>query len=94
MRYLYRAESEEPVAYAPGRRDFFRVSDDSLWAHESHAWLVAAKSGELLAHRTGDTYYGVIDGECLYEVTPDRRPEPERASGSGVEARLPVHPSA
>ena len=48
MRYLYTADDDKPFAYAPGRRDFFRTSDDALWAHESHNWLVAAKSGELL----------------------------------------------
>ena len=63
MRYLYTADGDELFAYAPGRRDFFRASDDTLWAHESHDWLVAAVSGEALAHRTGDVYYGAANGE-------------------------------
>ena len=70
MRYLYKADDDEVFAYAPGRRDFFRAGDDNLWAHESHDWLIAAKSGETLAHRTGDTYYAV-DGQRLYRVTSD-----------------------
>jgi hypothetical protein len=71
MRYLYTADGDEVVAYAPGRRDFFRASDDRLWAHESHDWLVAAESGELLAHRTGDVYYGPLQGERLYRLARD-----------------------
>jgi len=71
MRYLYTADDDELFAYAPGRRDFFRAGDDNLWAHESHDWLIAAKSGEALAHRTGDTYYGAADGARLYRITSD-----------------------
>jgi hypothetical protein len=80
MRYLYMADGDELFAYAPGRRDFFRASDDTLWAHESHDWLVAASSGELLAHRTGNVYYGVLDGERLYREEPERLPEAPRSS--------------
>ncbi len=71
MRYLYSADSDELVAHAPGRRDFFREGDDRVWAHESHGWLVAAESGRTLAHRTGDTYYGAVDGERLYRVSSE-----------------------
>ena len=49
-------DDDELVAYARTRRDFFRASDDVLWAHELHDWLVAASSGVLLAHRTGNVY--------------------------------------
>jgi len=66
MRYLYTADGDELFAYAPGRRDFFRASDDTLWAHESHEWLIAAASGEAFAHRTRDVYYGAASGERLY----------------------------
>jgi len=66
MRYLYTVDGKELFAYAPGRRDFFRASDDTLWAHESHEWLIAATSGEAFAHRTGDVYYGAASGEGLY----------------------------
>ena len=82
MRYLYTDDGENLIAYAPGRRDFFRSSDDSLWAHESHDWLIAAKSGEMLAHRTGDFYYDVVDGKRLYHITSDREPLADRASES------------
>ena len=68
MRYLYTAADDQLFAHAPGRRDFFQDGDDLLWAHESHGWLVAAQSGETLAHRTGDVYYGAVDGERLYRV--------------------------
>jgi hypothetical protein len=71
MRYLYTASGDQLMAYAPGRRDFFRSSDDALWAHESHDWLIAAESGEVLAHRIGDVYYGVVDCERLYRVTAE-----------------------
>jgi hypothetical protein len=87
MRYLYTADGDELFAYAPGRRDFFRASDDTLWAHESHDWLVAAASGEALAHRTGDVYYGAANGERLYreamEHTPETRTNESAAAGGG-----------
>ena len=76
MRYLYTADGDTLFAYAPGRRDFYKAGDDRLWAHESHDWLIAAESGQTLAHRTGDVYYGVVDGERLYRVSADREPEP------------------
>jgi hypothetical protein len=74
MRFLYTTDTDTLFAYAPGRRDFFRAGDDQLWAHESHGWLVAAESGVTLAHRTGDVYYGAVDGERLYRVTNDAAP--------------------
>jgi hypothetical protein len=89
MRYLYLVESDELFAYAPGRRDFFKSSDDTLWAHESHEWLVA-KSGEVLAHRTGEFYYDAVRGERLYHVTTDRIPprEPGTESPASDSARV------
>ena len=99
MRYLYKADDKahdegndsEPFAYAPGRRDFFRTGDDALFAHESHGWLVAAESGETLAHRTGDIYYAAVDGERLYRVSADAAPEPEKAeAGSDASPRRRV----
>jgi hypothetical protein len=75
MRYLYTADGDQLIAYAPGRRDFFKAGDDRLWAHESHGWLIAAESGQTLAHRTGDVYYGAVDGERLYRVSAEREPE-------------------
>jgi hypothetical protein len=67
MRYLYTADNQL-FAYAPGRRDFFLSGNDQLWAHESHGWLIAAKSGETLAHRTGDVYFGAVDGAAMYRL--------------------------
>src|SRR5437588_12403607 len=92
MRYLYTVDDDQLFAYAPGRRDFFRAGDDGLLAHESHGWLVAAESGETLAHRTGDVYYGAVDGERLYRVTADPVRSEERRVGTGGRPRLsPEH---
>jgi hypothetical protein len=76
MRYLYTTADDQLFAHAPGRRDFFKEGDDRVWAHESHGWLIAAKSGETLAHRTGDVYYGAVDGERLYRVSTEPAPTP------------------
>jgi len=73
MRYLYTADDDQLFAHAPGRRDFFKEGDDHVWAHESHGWLVAAKSGQTLAHRTGDVYYGATDGKRLYRLSTEAR---------------------
>ena len=89
MRYLYTVGDDELFAYAPGRRDFFRAGDDRLWAHESHGWLVAAESGQTLAHRTGDVYYGAVDGERLYRVSADRVPELETKGSEGDQRPRP-----
>jgi hypothetical protein len=77
MRYLYTTDDDQLFAHAPGRRDFFKEGDDRVWAHESHGWLVAAESGQTLAHRTGDVYYGAVDGKRLYRVSAEGRSEPE-----------------
>ena len=66
MRCLHRVDDDEPFAYARNRRDFFLVSDDTLWAHESHHWLLAASSGATVAHRIGSTYYDTDTGLALY----------------------------
>ena len=87
MRYLYTVDGDELFAYAPGRRDFFRASDDTLWAHESHEWLVAATSGEALAHRTGDVYYGAANGERLYREARERLPEKRGTESAASGAR-------
>lgn len=91
MRYLYKADDDQLFAYAPGRRDFFKAGDDRLWAHESHGWLVAAESGETLAHRTGDMYYGAVDGERLYRVSADKETDKEpdaETDEAGAESSL------
>lgn len=90
MRYLYTADDDNTLfAYAPGRRDFFRAGDDRLWAHESHGWLIAAESGETLAHRTGDVFYGAVDGKRLYRLSAERAPESE-SDAAGSEESAPA----
>ncbi len=66
MRFLYRVADDELFARASNRRDFVRLSDGALWAHESHDWLVAAASGAALAHRTSGVYYSAETGAPLY----------------------------
>jgi hypothetical protein len=88
MRYLYTAD-DTLFAYAPGRRDFFRISDDGLFAHDSHGWLIAAESGETLAHLTGDVYYGAVDGERLYRLSAERVPEADPNSSSAEQSPRP-----
>jgi hypothetical protein len=75
VRYLYRVADDELFAYAPLRRDFFLVSDDRLWAHESHSWLLSAASSEAFARRIGVTYYDSESGQPLYyeAAAPDAR---------------------
>jgi hypothetical protein len=65
-RYLTRVGEDEPFAYSTNRRDFYLLSDDTLWAHESHEWLLAAHSGATLAHRTHGFYHDIETGEPLY----------------------------
>jgi|SRR5665213_1483612 hypothetical protein len=77
MRYLYTADDDQLFAHAPGRRDFFKEGDDRVWAHESHGWLVAAESGQTLAHRTGDVYYSAVDGKRLYRLSAEGKSESE-----------------
>lgn len=78
MRYLYRVEDDEAFAYERSRRDFYLLRDDTLWAHESHAWLLSAVSSASLARRIGTTYYDAVSGEACYYVrdepgTPAKR---------------------
>jgi hypothetical protein len=71
VRYLCRVEDRKVHAYARTRRDFLLASDDSLWAHESHSWLLAAGSGSHLARRVGETYYDAETGAPLYFETSE-----------------------
>jgi hypothetical protein len=70
VRYLYRVDDDQPFAYAPTRRDFFLVSDNSLWAHESHRWLLSAESSVSLVHRIGNVYHDAESGVPLYYEKP------------------------
>jgi hypothetical protein len=71
MRGLFRVVDGKLFACAVNRRDFVRVSDGKMWAHESHKWLVAADTGVALAHRTGHIYYRAEDGVPLYYETSE-----------------------
>jgi hypothetical protein len=79
MRYLCRVTDREVHAYAPDRRDFYLVADDTLWAHESHAWLLSPVSGSPLAHRIGSIYYDAVTSAPMYyeEFAPQSDPLPE-----------------
>jgi hypothetical protein len=66
MRYLCRVDDRKVHAYAVTRRDFLLASDDTLWAHESHGWLLSAASASPLAHRVGDIYYDAATETPLY----------------------------
>ena len=69
-RYLYRAGESTPFAFASSRRDFSLIDTESVWAHESHGWLIEADSGAVLAHRTRESYFSVDSGLCLYSEQP------------------------
>jgi ABC-type transporter Mla MlaB component len=69
-RYLYRTGESAPFAYASSRHDYSLVSDGSLWAHDSHDWLLAAASGAVLAHRTRGSYFSPSTGEPIYSLHP------------------------
>ncbi|MDZ4828050.1 MAG: hypothetical protein SGJ13_16540 [Actinomycetota bacterium] len=71
MRYLCRVSDREVHAYANNRRDFFLKADDTLWAHESHSWLLSSPSGAKLAHRIGATYYDAETNAPLFFETAE-----------------------
>jgi hypothetical protein len=87
VRHLYRVEDDEPLAYERNRRDFHLVSDDTLWAHESHAWLLSAASSAILAHRIGNTYYDTVSGVALYYERDDPSRQPTRTPLASVSHR-------
>ena len=64
-RRLARFTANEAFAYGVGR-DFRRVADHSLWAHESGDWLLSARSGTVLARRVGTVFYDIETGAPLY----------------------------
>jgi ABC-type transporter Mla MlaB component len=82
-RYLYRAGESVPFAYASSRRDYSLVSDDTVWAHDSHDWLLAAGSGAVLAHQTRGSYFSPDTGDCLYTDQPADAPRPASPSHLG-----------
>jgi len=86
VRYLYRVEDDEAFAYERSRRNFHLVSDDTLWAHESHLWLLSAASSASLARRIGTKYYDVVSGAPLYYERDEPEP-PARTQLSTVAPR-------
>ena len=66
MRYLYRVDDGAPFAYERSRRNFCLVSDGTLWAHESHRWLLSATTSVALVHRIGAKYYDPETGVAVY----------------------------
>ncbi len=88
MRYLYGVDDHQLFAYATGRRDFHLASDKSLWAHESHNWLLSAESSARLLHRIGSVYYDVESSLPRYyessEPPDEAEPEsvPEKSASS------------
>ena len=72
VRYLCRVDDNSLHAYASTRRDFHLASDDTLWAHESHGWLLAASSGTQFAHRVGNIYYDAQTEAPMYFETNER----------------------
>jgi ABC-type transporter Mla MlaB component len=73
-RYLYRTGESVPFAYASSRYDYCLVRDGSLWAHDSHNWLLAAGTGAVLAHRTRGSYFSPTSGELMYSEQPADAP--------------------
>lgn len=65
MRSLHRVDDDALFASA-SHRDFYLTTDETLWAHESHQWLIEAGSGRRLAHRVGTRYYDAETGQPLY----------------------------
>jgi hypothetical protein len=65
-RFLVNVDDHEVVAYAPRGHDFYRASDDVLWAHESEGRLLAARSGTMLARKSGRVYYDADNDAPLY----------------------------
>jgi|GEM_PF-5445192 len=56
-RRLRRLADDGVFAYATGGHDFYRASDDILWAHESDDLLLSARSGTPFAHRVGTVFF-------------------------------------
>ena len=77
-RYLLRVDDQEVVAYANGGHDFYRASDDALWAHESGDHLLAVRSGATLARKIDSIYYDAESNAPLYYLSAVTR-RPDRA---------------
>jgi len=69
-RVLRRVNIDEVFAYAVGATDFYRATDDELWARDAQGLLVSARSGTPLARREGNLYYDPESGVPLYYEPP------------------------
>lgn len=67
QRFLDRVEDSEPFACATHGHDFYRLSDNVLWAHESGALLLSARSGLALARRVGSVFHDIESRLPLYQ---------------------------
>lgn len=65
-RQLCRVGDDEVFAYAQQGHDFFRASDQRLWAHESGDLLLSARSGTPFARRTGNVFHDLASRVPLY----------------------------
>jgi len=65
-RQLYGFALDVVFAYAMHGHDFYRVVDNSLWAHEREDLLLSARSGRPLARRAGHVFYDFDSNAPLY----------------------------
>jgi hypothetical protein len=73
-RTLRRINIDEVFAYALRGNDFYRVTDDRLWAHDSDGLLLSARSGTPLAQRHGRIYYDTTTDVPLFYEPASKQP--------------------
>lgn len=69
---------EGMFAYALYGHDFYRASDDELWAHERDGLLLSARSGAPLARRAGRVFYDFETNVPLYYEDDHTEPHATR----------------
>lgn len=65
-RRLCRFAADEAFAYALRGQDFYRASDDVLWAHEREGLLLSARTGTPFARRDGSVFFDMESNAPLY----------------------------
>jgi len=85
-RRLIRVADDAAFAYAMCGHDFYRVGDNSLWAHESEDLLLSARSGRPLARRTDDVFYDIETNVPLYYEDDRSGPLPVQSCGGSPAA--------
>jgi len=65
-RRLCRFAVDEAFAYVVHGHDFYRASDDVLWAHEREGVLLSARTGMPFARRDGNVFFDVESNAPLY----------------------------